>query len=74
MVFKKDTIAKPVEGYPIDAVFGKLLKKGPEEYNDVRGLVIADYQDQLEKQWVEALRQRYQFTVRKEVLETVNKH
>ena len=74
MVFKKDTIAKPVEGYPIDAVFGKLLKKGPEEYNDVRGLVIADYQDQLEKQWVEELRKRYTFTVNRDVLETVNKH
>ena len=73
-VFKRDTIAKPVEGYPIDAVYGKLLKKGPEEYTDVRGLVTEDYRDMLEKQWVEELRKRYTFTVNRDVLETVNKH
>lgn len=74
MVFKRDTIAKPVEGYPIDAVFGKLLKKGPEEYTDVRGLVTADYQDMLEKEWVAELRKRYNYSVDPKVLETVNKH
>ncbi|MCR4852358.1 MAG: peptidylprolyl isomerase [Prevotella sp.] len=73
-VFKRDTIAKPVEGYPIDAVYGKKLKKGPEEYTDVRGLVTEDYREMLEKQWVEELRKRYTFTVYPEVLATVNKH
>lgn len=73
-VFKKDTTVTAVKDYPIDATFGKLLKKGPEDYTDVRGLVTADYQDQLEKDWVADLRKKYTFVVDKEVLKTVNKH
>ena len=74
MVFKKDTTVTSLKDYPIDAVFGKLLKKGPEEYQDVRALVVADYQEELEKAWVEELRKRYTVVVNKEVLQTVNKH
>ena len=74
MVFKKDTTVTALKDYPIDAVYGKLLKKGPEEYQDVRALVVADYQEELEKAWVEELRKRYSVVVNKEVLQTVNKH
>jgi len=73
-VFKKDTTVTKLKDYPIDAVYGKILKKGPEDYTDVRGLVVADYQEQLEKQWVAELRKKYTFTVNNDVLETVNKH
>lgn len=73
-VFKKDTVVAPTKGYPIDAVYGKLLKKGPEEYTDVIGLVTADYQDMLEKEWVAGLRRKYAVEVNKEVLATVNNH
>ena len=73
-VFKvTDAKVDSVKGYPIDATFGKLLKK-PEEYTDVRGLVTADLQDYLEKQWVAELRKKYTFSVNEEVLKTVNKH
>jgi len=73
-VFKKDTTVTAVKDYPIDATYGKLLKKGPEEYTDVRGLVTADYQDQLEKDWVAELRKKYTWVVDESVLKTVNKH
>ena len=73
-VFKKDTVVAPTKDYPIDAVYGKLLKKGPEEYTDVIGLVTADYQDMLEKEWVAGLRRKYAVEVNKEVLATVNNH
>jgi len=73
-VFKRDAQVTPVEGYPIDAVFGKKLKKGPEDYTDVRNLVVADYQDMLEKAWVYDLRRRYPVTVDQEVLKSINKH
>lgn len=72
--FKKDTTVTKVKDYPFDATYGKMLKNGPEDYTDVRGLVVADYQEALEKEWVAALRKKYVFTVNKEVLETVNKH
>ena len=73
-VFKKDTTVTKVKDYPFDAVYGKVLKKGPEDYTDVRGLVVADYQEALEKEWVAQLRKRYAFEVKEEVLKTVNKN
>lgn len=62
-----------VKGYPIDATYGKMLKK-PEDYTDVRGLVTADLQDEMERFWVADLRKKYSFTVNEAVLKTVNKH
>jgi len=74
MVFKTSAKVKPVKGFPIDAVYGKMLKKSPEDYTDVKSLVTADYQEELEKAWVEELRRKYPVTVNEAVLETVNKH
>ena len=62
-----------VKGYPIDATYGKMLKK-PQDYMDVRGLVVADLQDEMERLWVAELRKKYPVTINKEVLMTVNKH
>lgn len=73
-IFKVDTAATPVKDYPIDATYGKILKKGPEDYTDVRGLVTADYQDELEKEWIAGLRRKYAVEINREVLNTVNKH
>lgn len=74
MVFDTDTVPAQVKNYPIDAVYGKLLKKKPESYEDVRGLVTADYQEMLEKQWVAELRKTYPVEVYREALKTVNNH
>jgi peptidyl-prolyl cis-trans isomerase SurA len=60
--------------YPIDAVYGKKLKKYPEDYTDVRAQVVAAYQDALEKDWVATLRQRYPVKFYEENLKTVNQH
>ena len=68
-----DAKVDSVKGYPIDAVYGKMLKK-PEDYTDVRGLVTADLQDDMERLWVADLRKKYPFTVNENVLKTVNKH
>ena len=69
----KDKQVSVLKDYPISAVYGKKLKR-PESYTDVRGQVVADYQDMLEKAWVYDLRQKYAFSVNKDVLKTVNKH
>ena len=69
----KDVQVDSVKGYPIDAVYGKMLKK-PEDYTDVRGLVTADLQDEMERFWVADLRKKYPVVVNKEILNTVNKH
>ena len=67
-VFQKDTTVTKLKDFPIDAVYGKMLKKGPEDYTDVRGQVVADYQDQLEREWVAELRKKYPFKVNYEAL------
>ena len=72
-VFGVDAIVKPMEGYPYGAVFGKKLK-APKEREDVKAEVLADYQEQLEKDWVAQLRKKYSVVVNREVLKTVNKH
>ena len=67
---------QPVEvnkDYPIDAVYGKKLKK-PEDYTDVRAKVVEDYQQELERQWVAELRQRYAVKIYGDALKTVNQH
>lgn len=73
MVFGKDVKVAQMKNYPIDATYGKKIK-APQTYEDVRGLVVADYQDELEKAWVEQLRKKYEVKVDKEVLATVNRH
>lgn len=72
-IFKDDVQVEPVQGFSIDAVYGKKLK-APKEMADVRSQVIADYQEELEKEWVAQLRKRYSVSVNEAVLKTVNNH
>jgi peptidyl-prolyl cis-trans isomerase SurA len=72
----KTALDQPVEvnkDYPIDAVYGKKLKK-PEDYTDVRNQVVEDYQQALEQEWVAELRQRYTVKLYEDALKTVNQH
>ncbi|MCD8306599.1 MAG: peptidylprolyl isomerase [Prevotella sp.] len=64
---------KEMKGYPHTAAFGRFIKQ-PETYTDVRGLVVADYQETLEKAWVAELRKKYPVEVDPDVLATVNNH
>ena len=69
--FKTKDKYTPAEEYPLVFVAGKMLKKVPEDYTDVRGLVTADYQEFLEKEWIKALRAKYPVKVEQSVLKTV---
>ena len=62
------------ESLPFTGVVGKLQKKGPDTYEDVRGEVTADYQALLEKKWVSELRKKYSVVLYPEALATVNNH
>ena len=72
-VFHKDTVYQTPKGYDHCAVYGTVLKQ-PKSYADVRDLVVSDYQEQLEKEWVADLRRQYPVKINEEVLATVNKH
>ena len=68
-VFKQGR-PKPENDYPFTAVYGKKLK-APKTLDDVRQVVIADYQEEQEAQWVATLRTKYPFSIDQTVLATV---
>ena len=43
----------------------------PEEANDVRGAVASDYQQQLESEWIKALRKKYKVKLNKKALKAL---
>ena len=75
LVFKRCDVAVQTDAaYPFEAVYGKKLKKYPENYNDVRAQIVADYQQMLETEWLASLRSRYPVQINQEFLKTVNQH
>lgn len=68
--FKQDTKPVEVKGYPYDSTFGTIIK-APQELDDVRGQVVADYQDALEKAWVAELRKKYAIKINDDVVATI---
>lgn len=47
------------------------LQPEPKKLNEARGLVIAQYQNYLEEQWIKELREKYEFSVNKKVLKKI---
>jgi len=54
-------------------VVHRMVAPEPKLLNEIRGLVTADYQTFLEKEWIKTLREKYPVTVNKEVFETLIK-
>ncbi len=72
-IFKTKDKFIPSKDYPFSFVVGKTIQK-PEDYTDVRGLVTADYQEYLEKEWIKSLRAKYPVKVNDEILKSVKKN
>ena len=70
--FKKEK-AEPIPSFPFTTFLGEEIK-GPESYQEVRGLLAGDYQNYLEERWVARLRAASKVEINQEVLKTVNKH
>lgn len=67
-------IYSPLEAagkYHVVVVHEKLPAQ-PCELSDVKGLVISDYQNFLEKQWVDELRKKYEVVVDQKVLKSIS--
>ncbi len=52
-------------------VVNKLLPKSPKTLNEAKGIVTADYQNYLEKEWLSGLRNNHKVEVKEEVLNTI---
>jgi peptidyl-prolyl cis-trans isomerase SurA len=60
---------RPTNGrYPNYFLYDYRMINAPEDVNDVKGLVISDYQNQLETEWVEEIKDKYPVTVNQKVL------
>ena len=59
------------DGRVIFLVRNRILKPEPKELDECRGLVTADYQNYLEKQWIAQLREKYPVQVDQEILQTL---
>lgn len=68
--------SQPKEKYPYAVQVGKVQKKRPESFRDVRGLLTADYQKALEEAWIKEIREKYKDKVEvfDDVVRTVNNH
>jgi len=67
--FKAGKAERP-EGFGDFFLLGKVLDN-PDSYTDVRGTVVSDYQDYLEKEWIRKLNEKYPVTIYKAVLFTI---
>lgn len=61
---------REIIGYPEFVISGKLINS-PETFEDVRGLLISEYQTILEKEWIESLRKRYKVEINDDVLKSI---
>ncbi len=52
-------------------VVNKIVPPGPKAFPDAKGMVTADYQNHLEKEWLAELRKKYVVTIDKNVLATI---
>jgi peptidyl-prolyl cis-trans isomerase SurA len=51
----------------------KVLEPAPKSLDEAKGLITADYQNVLEKEWIASLRAKYPVVVHQEVVDTVAK-
>lgn len=51
----------------------RMIEPGPKTMDDARGYIIADYQDELEQEWVETLKKEFDVQIHEEVLKSMFK-
>ncbi len=71
---EKDFSGKKVFNYPKDKLIifvkGKKISKG-KPFDEIRGVVISDYQNYLEKKWLDELRKKYPVSVNESELKKI---
>ncbi|MBR5210266.1 MAG: peptidylprolyl isomerase [Paludibacteraceae bacterium] len=62
-----------LEKYPLVYLYGN-ESKTPQWHTSVKGKVIADYQKELEKNWIKDIRETYPVVIKEDIYKTVNNH
>lgn len=65
------TANKAENGKTVFANITRLLAPTPKTLNEAKGLITAEYQTYLEKEWVDVLRKKYTVTIDQDVLKTI---
>lgn len=63
-----DMIKSDVENLAVIVKIKKVIPPQPKELDEARGMITADYQTYLEKEWIKELREKYPVNINKEVL------
>jgi len=69
---KINTTDLMVNGKSVVVCINKFLPTGPKKLTEARGVITSDYQNYLEKTWIESLRRDHQIQVNKAVLYTIH--
>ena len=73
--WKKGTVQEFPKNGRVDIVqIIDVLKPGYKQLSEARGLVISDYQEELEQNWIKALREEYSYTINQELLEQLKQN
>ncbi len=59
------------DGNTIFVLVHDILPPQPKTLSEARGIITADYQNYLEKEWIKSLREKYPVVVHEEVLESI---
>ncbi len=62
---------EPSKDFQVIFVDGKVLTDTPDEYTDVKGAVIQDYQNYLDQKWIESLKTKYPIVINKDALNSI---
>lgn len=63
--------SKTFIGYPVYFFEGQKIEQ-PRNMDDVRGLVVTDYQSDLDKEWIANLRKKYDIVINKNALDRIS--
>ena len=72
-VWKQGAIVKEAKSNLNFMKVEKIIPKSPKALKDARGYVVADYQEFLEKEWMNDLTAKYKVDIKKDVLNTIIK-
>jgi peptidyl-prolyl cis-trans isomerase SurA len=71
---KTITADQTIDSSIVFVVVRGIIPPTPKTLKEAKGIITADYQNYLEKQWIEALRKKYSVVVNKDVFESLIKN
>jgi len=66
-------VSNPDKSVQFAYIFRLYKTPSPRTYEEARGLVINDYQNELENQWIDELKKKYPVVIEEAVFKTLPK-